>query len=122
MRSSGAMLLSSAATSSCRHRLQQRFLLVARQVLEDGGGVLPRQHAEGDDLIFDAEVREHGREIVGLAVPDHVAQPGEVALTDGLGQFVGGPGDLPDGAPARRRAAGPMSCCSICVSAARTTS
>ena len=39
-----------------RHRLQQRLLRVVRQVLEHRGGILPRQHAEDDDLIFEAEL------------------------------------------------------------------
>ena len=70
MRSSGAMLFEQRRDVFLRHRLEQRLLRVVRQVLEDRGGVLARQHAEDDDLVLEAELgqeRRRGRWRAGCA-------------------------------------------------------
>ena len=67
-----------------------------RQVLEDRGGVLPRQHAKDDDLIFEAQRRQQRGDVAGVPIAQHVAQPRVVAGAEHRGQFVGGPGDVAD--------------------------
>ena len=57
VRSSGAMSLSSAATSSGRHGFQQRILVVGRQIVERRGGFLARQDPEDEHLILESRGR-----------------------------------------------------------------
>ena len=74
-----------------RHRLQQRLLRVLREVLEHGRGVLARQHAEDDHLVFQAQCRQERRDIAGVPVAEHVAKPRVVAGAKHRGEFLGGP-------------------------------
>ena len=97
MRSSGAMLLSSAATSSCAIALSSASLASCDEVLEDGRGVLARQHAEDDDLILEAELGQERRDVAGVAVAHHVAQLRVVAGAQHRRQLVGRPRRLADG-------------------------
>ena len=94
MRSSGAMSFSSAATSSCAIAFSSVSFASCVEVLEDRGRILPRQHAEHDDLVLDAQLRQQRRELARMTVADHVAQPRVVARTQHRGEFVGEPGDL----------------------------
>ena len=56
MRSSGAMLLSSAATSSCAIALSSASFASCERYSKTVGGVLARQHAEDDDLVLEAQL------------------------------------------------------------------
>ena len=73
------MLLSSAGDVFLRHRLEQRFFRVLRQVFEDRGGVFARHDAKDDDLIFEAEGGQERGDVAGVAIAQHVAQPRVVA-------------------------------------------
>ncbi len=79
-----------------RHRLQQRFLRVVRQVLEDGGGILPREHAKDDDLVFEAERRQQRGDVARVPIAQHVAQARVVAGAKHRREFLGRPRLLSD--------------------------
>ncbi len=79
-----------------RHRFQQRFLRVVRQVLEDGGSVLPREHTKDDDLVFEAEGRQQRGDVTRVPIPQHVAQARVVAGPKHRDEFLGRPRLLAD--------------------------
>ena len=80
------------------HRLEQRFLGVLREILEDGGGILPREHAEHHDLVLEAELGQERRHVARVPIAHHVSQLRVVAGAKDGGQLVGQPGRLANGA------------------------
>ena len=100
------MLLSSAATSSWAIVLSRRLLGVLRQVLEDGCGVLAREHAKDDDLILEAERRQQLGDLAGVPVAQHVAQARVVAGAQHGGEFFGRLRHVADGGEALCRVLG----------------
>ena len=79
MRSSGAISFKQRRDVFLGHGLEQVLLLVMREVLEGGGGVLSGQQPERHDLVLDAHVREHLGQVVRRSVANHVPQLREVA-------------------------------------------
>ena len=79
-----------------RHRAEQRFLRVEREVREHLGGVLARQDPEDDHLILDTELGQHGGDVGGVPIAHHVAQPREVSIAHDGGQLVRRSGHLAD--------------------------
>ena len=79
------------------HRLEERFLGVLRQILEDLGGVLARQHAEDHHLVLEAELGQKRRHVDRVAVAHHVPQLRVVAGAEDRRQLVGPPRRLADG-------------------------
>ena len=53
-------------------------------------------HAEDDHLVFDAERREQRRDVAGVAVAQHVAQPGVVAGAKHRRELFGRPRFFPN--------------------------
>ena len=94
MRSSGAMLLSSAATSSCAIALSSASFASCTRYSKTAAASFRGMHAEDDDLIFEAELGQQRGEVAGVPVAQHVAQPRVVAGAQHRRQFVGGPGHL----------------------------
>ena len=90
------MLLSSPATSSCAIAFSSASLRLEGEVLEDRRSVLPREHAEDHDLIFQTQRRQERRNVAGVPVAQHVAQPRVVAGTKHRSQFLGGPCHVSD--------------------------
>ena len=104
-----------------RHRPQERVLLVGRQIGEGFGGGLPRQNAEHEDAFLERQIREHRGDVARGPVAQHVAEPAKsrsrmIAAISSAGRIV----SRTSCSAASRL--GPFSSCSICISAARTTS
>ena len=96
MRSSGAMLFSSAATSSCAIALSSASCVFVRQVLEDGRGVLARQHAEDDDLVFDVRSVSTAARSPACRLRTMSRSREKSRCAHHRGKLVGGPRDLAD--------------------------